>query len=434
MAADTSYLWKRGNTYSAVLDIPKKLQPVLGERRFVKALDTDSLAEANKRKLPVLLQWRQALDTAREAATDPLAAARALAMVNRTTLGDDNPHYANAARMAIMEEALAIAEKHGNEAGIRFRDASLGKATFIKDTYKLWLGEVEGTEQTKCQHEAAVERYIEWAKDGVTVEETDRKKTGEYVSKLIASSGLTKRTIQRHCSSLANLWRWYKARGYFEWTDNPWLGHGLAAKKGKGKPYRRAYEDDLIVSLLSIDYGKRYKQDIPDLVRLALMTGARLEVFCAMKKDAIKKHEGVYWATIEDDKTEAGVRTVPLHSALNGLIERRLKGQGEYLIAGLEPGGPDKKRSWYVGKMFRYHKSKAGAKEKGQDYHAFRNTFIAVMEGLEVAESTVKLLVGHKRQSMTYGHYSKGERVKLVKAIETLDYGPKIMKLISQTA
>jgi integrase len=165
-------------------------------------------------------------------------------------------------------------------------------------------------------------------------------------------------------------------------------------------------------------------------VRLALLTGTRLEVFCALKKTAVEKKEDGYWVTIEDDKTEAGTRIVPLHSAASHLIERRLKDDGEYLFANLDPGGPDNKRSWNVGKMFRYHKGKAGLTEKGQDFHAFRNTFIAVMEGLEVPESTVKLLVGHKRASMTYGHYSKGERVKLREAIETLDYGPKIMGVI----
>jgi hypothetical protein len=37
---------------------------------------------------------------------------------------------------------------------------------------------------------------------------------------------------------------------------------------------------------------------------------------------------------------------------------------------------------------------------------------------------------GHKRASLTYGHYSKGERVKLRKAIEKLKYAPEVMRLI----
>ena len=45
-------------------------------------------------------------------------------------------------------------------------------------------------------------------------------------------------------------------------------------------------------------------------------------------------------------------------------------------------------------------------------------------------ESTCKLLVGHARESMTYGHYSKGERVNLREAIDKLDYGADIMEAI----
>ena len=43
---------------------------------------------------------------------------------------------------------------------------------------------------------------------------------------------------------------------------------------------------------------------------------------------------------------------------------------------------------------------------------------------------TTKLLIGHKRASLTYGHYSKGARVKLRKAIEKLKYAPEVMPLI----
>ena len=44
------------------------------------------------------------------------------------------------------------------------------------------------------------------------------------------------------------------------------------------------------------------------------------------------------------------------------------------------------------------------------------------MEGHDVAESTVKLLVGHPRGSMAFAHCSKGERVDLRAAIDHLDY------------
>jgi hypothetical protein len=41
-------------------------------------------------------------------------------------------------------------------------------------------------------------------------------------------------------------------------------------------------------------------------------------------------------------------------------------------------------------------------------FHSLRNTFIEVMEGSGVPESTVQLIVGHARQSLTFGSKGKG--------------------------
>jgi hypothetical protein len=59
-----------------------------------------------------------------------------------------------------------------------------------------------------------------------------------------------------------------------------------------------------------------------------------------------------------------------------------------------------------------------------------RNTFTEAMEAAEVPESTTKLIIGHKRPSLTYGHYSKGERVKLREHINKLHYSRDVMRLI----
>src|SRR5262249_39087529 len=114
------------------------------------------------------------------------------------------------------------------------------------------------------------------------------------------------------------------------------------------------------------------------------------------------------------------------------ILARRLSERGPFLINGLEPGGPDRKRSWYVSKALGRFRAQVGIAGRLQDFHALRNTFIEAMEGAEVPESTVKLLVGHKRASLTFGHYSKGERVALRKAIDRLSYGAEVMKLIRQ--
>jgi hypothetical protein len=52
------------------------------------------------------------------------------------------------------------------------------------------------------------------------------------------------------------------------------------------------------------------------------------------------------------------------------------------------------------------------------------------MEAAGVPESTCALLVGHKRTSITFGVYSKGERVELRDVINKLRYPPEVMRLI----
>ncbi len=63
-------------------------------------------------------------------------------------------------------------------------------------------------------------------------------------------------------------------------------------------------------------------------------------------------------------------------------------------------------------------------------FHSLRKTFTEVMEAAEVPETTVKLLIGHTRPSLTYGGYSKGERVKLRKVIRKLKYSRAVMEAI----
>jgi hypothetical protein len=49
---------------------------------------------------------------------------------------------------------------------------------------------------------------------------------------------------------------------------------------------------------------------------------------------------------------------------------------------------------------------------------------------MQGARAHCKAPGGHKRPSLTYGHYSKGPRVELRQAIEKLAYSPEVMQLL----
>lgn len=84
----------------------------------------------------------------------------------------------------------------------------------------------------------------------------------------------------------------------------------------------------------------------------------------------------------------------------------------------------------YVSKAFGRYCGHLGLSDPGLVFHTLRNTFMEVMEAEGVPESTVKLLVGHKRKSITYGGYSKGARLDLRAAISKLVFRDDISALV----
>lgn len=443
------YLVRRGNAWYATVEIPKPLRPLLnGKSRFMKALGTSNLADANRLKLPLVAEWkRQIALLAKQGKPDPLAQIREQFAGWRTVIAaeldvweeDDDGRQFNR-RLERISDMLDGASQLPDEVGPAMRDFALGKATLIRDHYQTWIAEFVGTEQTKDQGAFAIKLYLEWAGDTATVEEVSRKKAGQFVGHLLEKSGKSRRTIERYVSSISSFWKWMLRRGHTESELNPWLGHGLASKKGK-RPTRRALPDEAVLKLLRARYSisgqraeRRYETVLPDVLRIALASGMRLGEICELESSDVEKREDGYWFNLGEGKTEAAERSVPVHECIVPIVTRRLKDKDRFLIANLVRGGRDQRRGHHVSKAFGRFRKHAGVTERWQDMHAVRHTFTSCMEGHDVLESTVKLLIGHSRGSLTYGHYSKGDRVNLRAAIERLDYGLQIMSAIRLTA
>ena len=184
--------------------------------------------------------------------------------------------------------------------------------------------------------------------------------------------------------------------------------------------------------VLSGTFTRRYNTILHDLLRLALVTGARLDELCALKTSDVHKREDGWWIDIQQGKTQAAVRKVPVHDSATHVLERRKSSRG-FLFEGLVPGGPDKKRSWNVSKAFGHYTHTLDLKEERQTFHSLRNTFVEVMEGAEVPLSTIELIIGHARQSLALGGYSKGQRVQLRDAVNKLHYAADVMRLIRKS-
>jgi hypothetical protein len=281
--AKRTHLRKKDNTWHVVVEIPRDLRKRAGRSRFKKSLGTDSLEEANRLKLPYLAEYWRQLSEIRRGVSDPRAAIVADALQWYTAYSLSSPYdqeeghhtFNERSEMLsnIQERAKEISEKYGDEDARRFFGIATGTTTPLKAHYETFLSEFEGAEQTRSQHRAAIVAYIAWAGGDPSIEETDRRKAGEYLSHLIKADKLSRRTIERHKSSLSSLWRWLVSRGHA--ASNPWIGQA-GAKKTKGR-LRSALSEEALVKLLSAPIDStQYSEAIHDLLRLALLPAHRI--------------------------------------------------------------------------------------------------------------------------------------------------------------
>ena len=208
-----------------------------------------------------------------------------------------------------LDEAKEVLEEHGQEKAERFMRVVKGEATFIRDVYPPWLDETRPKPKQRDAHSKVMRDFIEWAGQGITVEETDRKKAGAYISNLMSARALAPKTVERYRSSLSTLWTWLEEKGMTD-LNNPWAKHRSIRPTVQTK--RRPLSDEQLASLLSGCYDTpTYRQVLADLLRLGMVTGCRLEELCVLKKADVLKRKDGYWLVIRAGKTDAAAREVP---------------------------------------------------------------------------------------------------------------------------
>jgi integrase len=417
------------------VQIPRELWAAAGgKREFVKALGTRDLDEAVLRKHIHVAEFKRRIKQLEDHGEDPDRELfeKALAFKDAMQHGYVGGGFETASEFFLSEaldEAKEVLEEHGQEKADRFMRVVKGEATFVRDVYPPWLDETRPKPKQRDAHSKVMRDFIEWAGQGITVEETDRKKAGAYISNLMSARALAPKTVERYRSSLSTLWTWLEEKGMTD-LNNPWAKHRSIRPTVQTK--RRPLSDEQLASLLSGCYDTpTYRQVLADLLRLGMVTGCRLEELCVLKKADVLKRKDGYWLVIRAGKTDAAVREVPVHRCVDRLVHRRWRGQGDYLFQEITPGAYGR-RSHHVSKAYGRYRKLVGVKERGQDFHALRHTFTNMMEGAGVPVPTIQLLIGHSRkQTMgTTAIYSQGDRVNLRTVINRLRYPPRVMRLI----
>lgn len=275
-------------------------------------------------------------------------------------------------------------------------------------------------QKTRDSHVSRVQRLSDWlSAEGVEL-------TFDSVHRFLDSVSSTRKTRSNYLWSGRSFWEWaikYSPpfREQFGASPSPFVGHKLPrAGKDAGETYTPFTVEE--VENLHKAAVEKGDTDLANLIAVGAYTGCRIEEIGRISKDNVvfTGHTPTS-IKIEDAKTKAGIREIPLHSEIAPLLKRLLHSSSEgYLFK----GGNNKyqNRLDYMSKRFGRLKTALGY-SRLHVYHSIRKTAVTQMQHKGAPALVIPAIVGHETGSITFDVYSAGASLEQKReAIELLHY------------
>ena len=209
-------------------------------------------------------------------------------------------------------------------------------------------------------------------------------------------------TMNRHAATLKALWEWAADRDHCE-GRNPFSGLHKKLRVGVNVAGYIAWEPDDLRTLFD---PPPKREDLNEIMLVALYTGMRLDEIASLRREQIREQDGIHFVQVEDAKTPAGNRQVPIHPAIGWLIERAKRAPaGGRLWPLFNPEGPGKKPGADAGREFSRFKAAKGFTDRRKVFHSFRKNVTRQMERGGVPENEWAQVFGHEK-GFTYGRYN----------------------------
>lgn len=292
-----------------------------------------------------------------------------------------------------------------------FVDEALGFAIPTSEHVEEWMGTVTVKPQTANMRRTTLARL---ADRFPLARDITRKSVRGWITEL-QQSGRKDATIQRMLTDCRGYWRYLETIEIVPEGSTPFDRMGLKVKSSERVPW----EPDEIVQIHHSAAAKSKPKDqaVADLILLAMYSGARLGEIVNLQVKDVRDDS----FDIIDAKTQAGVRTVPIHSAIKQAVARLLEGANpsDFLLRDLSGNN----RMDTASKAFARIADKAGYSDPRKTFHSIRKTFTTAMENLGVSENIVADIIGHEKPRITYGLYSGGTTLAVkAEALAKLTY------------
>lgn len=429
-----------GTTWYVVAEVPRTLQNVLGKKRLLKSLETDDLRAARVARWNALAILKTQIAECRASTSkdkDPL-------LLEAMAFREEFVRADAARRSQLLDEITDRAEEidlAGGGIGARddydpldyeripaikpavdFVQLATGKAT-PADTYlERWLSSSTYSDRTKADARTAMSQFKAWCEkvsQAFFIETTTDRVASNFRDEVFVQANAHPKTANKKLSALRQYWEWLDRS--FAVRPNPWMRKSLPKAKahrvapdGPDGP-ERPFTDEEVRTLLAGPADV----DLGNVMLIAALSGLRL--------DEIGQLRGADCAddcfAVTRSKTAAGVRTVPIHSALRPLIAELIGSEkpNSFLFPYLPDTGWDDNRTMAISKRFAYYRRKLGiddrrlgARRSKVNFHSFRRWFATKAEDAGNRENVVGDIMGHQRAvGITFGLYSNAQLKRL---------------------
>jgi integrase len=273
--------------------------------------------------------------------------------------------------------------------------------------------------EAKAAYEVAIGRRVILA-DHKDDQQVTPKSLKQWLAAMADEEELASKTINGVKVQAQAFWAYLLEHEIVKHEPNPFTATSLAVPKTARKQTERMpFTPDEVVGFLRSPVVLKDAQ-LSLLITLAMYTGARIEELAMLKKAALDFEQEVI--RFRGTKTKAADRQVPMHPVLIPLLSTvSSDGQDEYVIVGLTIDARGE-RGKAIGKRFGRLKTDMGFGDE-KVFHSIRKTVSTLFEQAEVLEGVAADILGHEKQTMTYGLYSGGSSLKQKReAIHKLKY------------
>lgn len=404
---------RRGLWYAVVM-IPKDVQAEFGKMKFLESLQTPSKQLAQVRALPLISKWKAAI---RQARGETDAVVKEAMGWKRDIANEADDGTKETLQLVLADRTEELIASHGTDKASQFYMVATGRATLLRPLYEEWKAQIGLAPKTTDQMCRDVDKLVTHF---ISLEKISPKAVKAWID-LLATQEHTHSSLERILKACRNLWRFLKQTSVIE-LDAVDPFHGImglmSAKVSKNRQGRVAFSPEDIAKIYQAAIANG-DQPLADMIALGAYTGARINELANVTVDDVTDQDSIM---IRASKTDAGVREIPIHPAIKDLVARLVGDAEGGFIVPTNAVNQYGNRGDVLGKRFGRLKKAMGYAQGSEVFHSIRKTLITLLENAGVPEGIAADIVGHKKQTMTYGLYSMGsslenKRVILAKAV-----------------